>query len=115
DRDSWRTLLRLFDVAVLDRLTAAAKELRQALHSLLQVNNKILHHENTNLREVLAIKNYLKKQKKPLELQQSKQYYTPAVVWSPRTIEDARAQERQKNTKKSLKNSKKRETTGTSC
>ncbi|EOA89992.1 uncharacterized protein SETTUDRAFT_112185, partial [Exserohilum turcica Et28A] len=60
------------------------------------VNNKILHHENTNLREVLAIKNYLKKQKKPLELQQSKQYYTPAVVWSPRTIEDARAQERQK-------------------
>ncbi|EOA83145.1 uncharacterized protein SETTUDRAFT_164598, partial [Exserohilum turcica Et28A] len=77
-------------------MTGCAKVMVSAVKDTiasLQVNNEILHHENTNLREVLAIKNHPKKQKKPLELQQSKQYHTPAVVWSPRTIEDARAQE----------------------
>ncbi|EOA81985.1 hypothetical protein ACJQWK_05474 [Exserohilum turcicum] len=92
DGDSWRTLSRLFDVAVLDRSTAAAKELRQALHSL-QVNNELLHVEIDELRGEIATKKQRPKHNRVLNLQQHQEYQSLAVVWSPQAVREARARQ----------------------
>lgn len=92
DGDSWRTLSRLFDVAVPDRSTAAAKELRQALHSL-QVNNELLHVEIDELRGEIATKKQRPKHNRVLDLQQHQEYQSLAVVWSPRAVREARARQ----------------------
>ncbi|KAJ6203772.1 hypothetical protein PSV09DRAFT_2163654, partial [Bipolaris maydis] len=49
DGDSWRHLSKLFDAAMPDTSKNAAKQLKQAFHSL-QIQNELLHHENEELR-----------------------------------------------------------------
>ncbi|KAL6169791.1 hypothetical protein ACJQWK_04787 [Exserohilum turcicum] len=49
DGDTWWELSRIFAAAVPDTSKNAAKQLKQALHSL-QTQNELLHHENEELR-----------------------------------------------------------------
>ena len=71
----------------------AEEEAKQITHSLyyLQVQNKLLLHENQGLRESLRIKKKHKKQGYTLDLQQRKEYHGGAVFWSPRKMREAQA------------------------
>lgn len=93
DGDTWRHLSNLVDAAVTDSSKVEARRVKQVIHSL-QVNNELLHLENDELRDEITTKKSSKKHNKLLELQQYKEYQSPAVVWSPRSVQEARAQER---------------------
>jgi len=92
DRDSWRDLSKLFDAAVPDTSKNAAKQLKQALHSL-QIQNELLHHKNKELRGSITTRKRRKSKRKLLNLQQHKEYHSTAVVWSPQSVREARARE----------------------
>ena len=93
DGDTWRELSHLFDAAVSDKSTVAARRLNLALHSL-QIRNELLRRENDELRDEISTKKRPKKHKKVLDLQQHQEYESTAMVWSPRSIREARARER---------------------
>ncbi|KAF1828516.1 hypothetical protein BDW02DRAFT_574819 [Decorospora gaudefroyi] len=81
----------LCDTAVKDTSGVEARQLRSSLHSL-QVQNKLLHHENEGLRST----------SKPLELHQREEFHSSAVFWSPRKVREARARERVKEREKEV-------------
>jgi hypothetical protein len=92
DSSTWRQLRNLFNAAVSDKSTVAAKALSAALHSL-QANNEFLHTENQGYRAAIATKTKHQKQSKPLNLQQREEFHSRAVFWSPRKLREARARE----------------------
>ena len=92
DGDTWRDLSKLFDAAVPDTSKNAAKQLKQALHSL-QIQNELLHHEIDELRGSITTKKRRKSDRKVLQLQQHEEYHRTAVIWSPRSVREARARE----------------------
>ncbi|KAH7552133.1 hypothetical protein BM1_08995 [Bipolaris maydis] len=92
DGDSWRHLSKLFDAAMPDTSKNAAKQLKQAFHSL-QIQNELLHHENEELRGSITTRKHRKSERKLLNLQQHEEYHSTAVVWSPRSVREARARE----------------------
>lgn len=92
DGSTWRQLRRNYDAAVPDKSSAAAKRVEQALHSL-QIRNELLHTENAELRAELTTKKRRKKRSKLLDLQQHQEYHSEAVVWSPRSVREARARD----------------------
>ncbi|EUC46893.1 hypothetical protein COCMIDRAFT_91524 [Bipolaris oryzae ATCC 44560] len=111
DGDSWRDLSKLFDAAVSDTSKNAAKQLKQALHSL-QVQNELLHHEIDELRGSITTKKHRKTDRKLLDLQQHEEYHSSAVIWSPRSVREARAREaaeQQQEHKKKLQKKHQRE------
>ncbi|EMD86697.1 hypothetical protein COCHEDRAFT_1023903, partial [Bipolaris maydis C5] len=79
DGDSWRHLPKSFDAA------NTAKQLKQAFHSL-QIQNELLHHENEELRGSITTRKHRQSERKLLNLH-------TAVVWSPRSVREARARE----------------------
>lgn len=106
--DSWRQLAKLLDAAVPDISKNKAKQVKQAFHSL-QVHNELLHYENNELRAEIATKNRAKKQKKILDMQQHQEYQSPAVIWSPRSVREARAREAVKQQEEEAEKIRKRE------
>ena len=92
DGDTWRQLSNLFEVAVKDTATVEAKQLKRAFHSL-QVQNELLHHENDELRAQISTKKRRKHKSQVLDLQQHKEYHSLAVIWSPRSVREARARD----------------------
>jgi hypothetical protein len=92
DGSTWRQLRHLFDAAVEDTAAESSRRLGASLHSL-QVQNKLLHHENKGLRTALSTQKKHKKKSKPLDLQQRKEYHSGAVFWSPRKVREARVRE----------------------
>jgi hypothetical protein len=57
------------------------------------VQNKLLHYEDSGLREVLNVTKKHKKRSKPLDLKRRKKYHSGAVFWSLRKIREACARE----------------------
>jgi hypothetical protein len=108
DGDTARELSNFLDNAMSGCANVVVSAVKDSIASL-QVNNELLHFENNQLRKVITTKNRPKKHKKTLELQQYKEYHTPAVVWSPSTVQDARAQERQRQRQEELEKRQKRE------
>jgi hypothetical protein len=88
----WREMECLVRSAVKNNAAQESKTLSQTLH-LVQVQNKLLHYENSGLREALNTRKKHKKRGKPLGLQHCKEYHSGAVFWSPRRIREARARE----------------------
>jgi hypothetical protein len=72
----------LFDAAVPDKSKVEAKQLSTLLHSL-QVNNKLVHHENQKLKDAVTTKQKHKKKSMPLQLQQPKRFRSRATFWGP--------------------------------
>ncbi len=85
----------MFDAAVKDEADESTKELSASTHSL-QTHNDLLNSENKGLRQALALKRKHKKNSKPLDLQQRKEYHGGAVFWSPSKLREARFRERVK-------------------
>ena len=108
DGDTWRQLSNLVDAAVPDSSKVEAQRVKQAIHSL-QVNNELLHHKNQQLRGEITTKKHRKRHNKILELQQHEEYQTTAVIWSPGAVNNARAQERQKQHQEELEKLQKKE------
>lgn len=108
DGDTWRHLSNLVDAAALGSSKVGVERVKEIIHSL-QVNNELLHHENDELRSEIATKKQSKKQNKILQLQQYKDYQSPAVVWSPSSVIEARAQERQRQHQEELEKRQKSE------
>ncbi|EUC26702.1 hypothetical protein COCCADRAFT_42287 [Bipolaris zeicola 26-R-13] len=92
DGDTWWELSRIFAAAVPDTSKNAAKQLKQAFHSL-QIQNELLHHENDELRVSITTRKRRKSKRKLLDLQQHEEYHSTAVIWSPRSVTEARARE----------------------
>ena len=67
DSSSWRQLRKLFDAAVKGGGKIEQSQLGEALHSL-QVNNDLLHHQNSQLRTALATKQRRKAKSCTLDL-----------------------------------------------
>jgi hypothetical protein len=70
-------------------------QLGEALHSL-QVNNNLLHHQNSQLRTALATKRRRKAKSYTLDLPQRKEFYSDAILYSPATIREANWREKVK-------------------
>jgi hypothetical protein len=85
DRDGWKELQNLLDIAVKDKSSVEAKQMSTALH-LLQVNNKLVHHQNKGLRATIATKKRHQTKGKPLDLQQRKEFESAGVFWSPSRV-----------------------------
>jgi hypothetical protein len=88
----WRKMECLVRSAVKDNAAEESKTLSQTLHRL-QVQNELLHYENSGLREAINARKKHKKRGKPLNLQQHEEYHGGAVFWSPRKIREACARE----------------------
>jgi hypothetical protein len=88
DGDSYNDLQKLFDAAVPDKSKVEAKQLSTLLHSL-QVNNKLVHHENQKLKDAVTTKQKHKKKSMPLQLQQPKRFGSRAMFWGPEEIVEA--------------------------
>ncbi|KAF2000574.1 hypothetical protein P154DRAFT_545624 [Amniculicola lignicola CBS 123094] len=69
-----------------------------SLHHL-QVQNELLYHENSGLREALTTKSRHKNKGKALDLQQREEYYGRAVFWSPRKLREAHVRQEAKELK----------------
>ncbi|KAJ6276517.1 hypothetical protein J3E71DRAFT_187172, partial [Bipolaris maydis] len=108
DGDTWRQLSRLFDAAVPDKSTVVAKQLGEALHSL-QVRNELLQHENEQLRSAIPIKKRPRKHNRVLDLQQQQECQSTAVVWSPRSIREARTRDLEKQHQEEAKKREKQQ------
>ncbi|KAF1935509.1 hypothetical protein EJ02DRAFT_361351, partial [Clathrospora elynae] len=78
----------LINDAMKDKADKLLQKLTSALH-LLQVQNKLLYLENKGMCTVLATKKTQKKQSKPLNLQQRKEFHGGAVFWSPKKVREA--------------------------
>jgi hypothetical protein len=65
------------------------------LHQL-QVQNELLHHENSGLRDALTAKKQRKNASKPLDLQREEEYYSSANFWLPSKFERAGEREAEK-------------------
>jgi hypothetical protein len=85
DGDSYNDLRKLFDSAVPDKSKVEAKQLSTLLHSL-QVNNKLVHHENQKLKDVVTTKQKHKKKSTPLQLQQPDFFCSRATFWGSEEI-----------------------------
>ncbi|RMZ69979.1 pogo transposable [Pyrenophora seminiperda CCB06] len=96
DGDTVRQLSNFLDFAMSGCEKNKISAVKDAIASL-QVNNEILHYENTNLRQVISTKNRPIRQKKTLELQQYKEYHTPAVAREKKKVE--REKERKERAK----------------
>jgi hypothetical protein len=92
DGDSWIKLRIFFNAAVADKANVQAKRLSQSIHSL-QVNNALLHDENSGLQQALNAKKEHKTKRTTLPLQTDNGYYGGAVFWSPRKLREARERE----------------------
>ncbi|RAR02191.1 pogo transposable [Stemphylium lycopersici] len=92
DGDSWLQLRRVFDAAVTNKARNEAQQLSQSLHSL-QVNNALLHDENSALQQSLNTKRKRNTKSTTLQLHHDNEYYGGAVFWSPKRLRDARARE----------------------
>ena len=55
DGHTWHQLRKIFKAAVADKAKVEAKRLSQSIHSL-QVNNALLHNENSGLQQALNAK-----------------------------------------------------------
>ncbi|KAF1980473.1 hypothetical protein BU23DRAFT_444793, partial [Bimuria novae-zelandiae CBS 107.79] len=62
----------------------------------LQVQNELLHHENSGLRDALTAKKQRKNAGKPLDLQREEEYHGGTTFWSPSKFERAREREAEK-------------------
>lgn len=82
----------MFAAAVPDTSKNAARQLKQALHSL-QTQNELLHYENDELRSNITTRKRRKAERKLVNLQQHEEYHSIAVIWSPRSVREARARE----------------------
>jgi hypothetical protein len=83
---------RLIRSAVKDTAAEESKKLAELVHHM-QVQNKLLKHDNKGLRDALRVKEKHKKKSKVLNLQQREEYHSSAVFYSPRKIREARFQE----------------------
>jgi hypothetical protein len=76
--------------------------LSQTLHQL-QVQNKLLRHENEGLRKAATLKQKHKQPSKALDLRRKESYHGGAIFWSPRKMREACAREVESNNKRKLK------------
>jgi hypothetical protein len=74
----WREMERLVKAAVRDTTAEDSKSLSQTLH-LLTVQNEVLKHENSGLREALTAKKKRKNANKALNLQREESYHGGAT------------------------------------
>jgi hypothetical protein len=81
--------------AVKDTLAKTSQKLSQMLHQL-QVQNKLLHYENSGLRDALTTRRQRKNLSKPLDLQRKEEYHGGATFWLPSKFEQAREREAEK-------------------
>ena len=88
----WRKMDRLIRSAFKDQSSRDTQKLRSSLHHL-SVQNELLQHENTGLREALAIKKKRTRKSKALDLQQRDEYHGGSVLWSPRKVREARVRQ----------------------
>jgi hypothetical protein len=88
----WRKMDRLVRSAFKDQSSRDTQKLRSSLHHL-SVQNELLQHENTRLREALAIKKKRTRKSKALDLQQRDEYHGGSVLWSPRKVREARVRQ----------------------
>jgi hypothetical protein len=93
DGSSWSDILKLYNSAVPDKSTAAAKALKHALHEM-QITNELLHHEIQELRGEITTKKRRKKHSRLLNLHQQQEYQSEAICWTPQTVEESRAHTR---------------------
>ena len=77
---------------VANKAKAEAKRLSQSIHSL-QVNNALLHDENSGLQQALNAKKKHKTKHTTVDLQSRDEDYGGAVFWSPRKLREARERE----------------------
>jgi hypothetical protein len=84
-------------------------QLSEALHSL-QVNNNLLHHQNSQLRTALATKRRRKAKSYTLDLQQRKEFHSNAILYSPATIREAKWREKVKQDEAKAKKLQKKTT-----
>jgi hypothetical protein len=91
----WRQMDCLVRAAVKDTLANTSQKLSQMLHQL-QVQNKLLHYENSSLRDALTTKKQRKNLSKPLDLQRKEEYHGGATFWSPSKFKQAREREAEK-------------------
>ena len=84
------------------------KKVKRSLHHI-SVQNSVLHHEITGLKEVLKTQKKHKKKSKTLELQHHKDYHGGAEFYSPSRVEEARARERTKQQEQKAEELKKAE------
>lgn len=66
-----------------------AKRLRRTLHHL-SARNRLITAENKGLRSTVMEQKTSKKKRATLDLQQRKEYRSPAVLYSPRKVREAR-------------------------
>jgi hypothetical protein len=91
----WRQMNRLVRAAVKDTSAETSQKLSQTLHQL-QVQNELLHHEISGLRDALTTKKQRKNADKPLDLQREEEYHGGATFWSPSKFERARERKAEK-------------------
>ena len=93
EASTWRQINRDITSAIEAGLSSTeADSLRQSLHRI-QIQNELLQHENDGLRDALIQKKRKPTSRKPMDLQQRKEYHGGAVFWSPRKIREARTRQ----------------------
>jgi hypothetical protein len=88
DGSTWNELRNLLRAAVTDTSKVEAKALGTAMHSL-QVHNELYCNEIDGLRGALATRQRHKGKRKPLDLQQRKEFRSKAVFYSPSTVRES--------------------------
>jgi hypothetical protein len=91
----WREMERLVRASVRDTTVEDSKSLSQTLHQLT-VQNEMLKHENSGLREALIAKKKRKNANKALNLQRKESYHGGATFWLPCKMREARARDLKK-------------------
>jgi hypothetical protein len=93
--EDWRQMDCLVRAAVKDTSAKTSQKLSQMLHQL-QVQNKLLHYENSSLRDALTTKKQCKNLSKPLDLQRKEEYHSGATFWSLSKFKRARERQAEK-------------------
>ena len=65
------------------------KKIRRSLHHI-SIQNSLLRHEIAGLQEILKTQKKHKKKSRPLSFQKPNKYYSRALFYSPRKVEQAR-------------------------
>ena len=85
----WRQIRQVIKENVREPGSEAVKELTGAVHALT-AQVELLTQQNQGLQEQVTHKKKHSKKRKPLDLQQRREYHSTAVFWSPRKVREAR-------------------------
>jgi hypothetical protein len=92
----WQKIKRLLHDVVNDIYQKGTKLLSQTIHTMA-IQNNLLQHEKTHLKEALINEKKRRQPGKPLLLEAPEEYHGGAVFWSPSKVTVARERQKEKD------------------